>query len=592
MKRNIDGVKLYNSFFYGKNEVFRLHKHLNKINVFPVADGDTGTNLASTMHSIIAETKAEASVAKVSRNMANAALLGSRGNSGIIFAQFVYGLSHELQDKHELSIKDFVKAVKRGVEFAYRAVSKPVEGTILTVMKSWSDALHSIYKKTSDFAELFNHSLKAAKIALQETPKKLPVLEKAGVVDAGAEGFVRFLEGFHVGLKKIEQPDVTTDKTIPIQDKASHSFDINENLQYRFCTEGLLQETKLSAGTLRKQLQNSGDSLIVAGTESMVKFHIHTNIPCQIFSRLHNQGIIAQSKVDDMLRQKEMQFNPKSSTAVVVDSACDLPQSLLDTYQINMIPITILFEKHHFLDKLTLSADNFYTLLEEYTTFPTTSQPSVKSFEKLYSMLLENYDHIISLHLSKNLSGTWNSAKLAAHNVSSDKIAIIDTKHLSTSFGLIVQRVAESVVKNKPFKNIVSLAENLSSKTTILVSVKNLKYMVRGGRVSPLKGMAAKMLNLKPIVSLDDEGKSLLYGKAFSFKANMQKIISMVHSHNEKHPIDKYAIGHAHNETEAKILNDTLARVLGTSAEYIMDISPVIGSHAGIGAVSVSYIEK
>jgi len=592
MKKNIDGIKLYNSFFYGKKEVFRKHKYLNKINVFPVADGDTGTNLALTMHSIIAGTQAEDSVANVSRNMADAALMGSRGNSGIIFAQFVYGLSQEIRDKHVLSIKDFVSAVKGGVESAYKAVSKPVEGTILTVMKSWSDALHSIHKKTTDFAELFNHSIKEAKITLQETPKKLHVLEKAGVVDAGAEGFVSFLEGFFLGLKQAAQLISESNEDILLENTKSHTFERYEELPYRYCTEGLLQETDMTADMLREQLSDFGDSLIIAETESMVKFHIHTNLPSKIFYTLYNQGVITQSKADDMKRQKEMQFQSKSTTAIIVDSACDLPQTLLDTYQINMIPINIIFDKHHFLDKVTLSPDNFYSLLDEYSMFPTTSQPSIKALEKLYSMLLDNYEHIISLHLSSSLSGTYNAATLAARNFPAEKIAVVDTRHLSTSYGLIVQRVAESVNKRRSFKKIVTLAESLPEKTTILVSVKNLKYMVRGGRVSPLKGTVAKLLNLKPIVSLDKKGNSTLYGKAFSFNANIKKITRMVSSHNKKRPIDKYAIGHAHNKKEAKILEKKLTLVLGKPAEYIMDISPVIGSHAGVGAVSVSYIEK
>ncbi|MFO7889982.1 MAG: DegV family protein [bacterium] len=592
MKKNIDGVKLYNSFFYGKKEVFRKHKYLNKINVFPVADGDTGTNLALTMHSIIAGTQVEASVANVSRNMANAALMGSRGNSGIIFAQFVYGLSQEIRGKHVLSIKDFVSAVKGGVESAYKAVSKPVEGTILTVMKSWSDALHSIHKKTTDFVVLFNYSIKAAKKALQETPKRLHVLEQAGVVDAGAEGFVSFLEGFFYGLKQTAYLISETNENILLENTDSHTFERYKNLPYRYCTEGLLHETDMTADTLREQLSDFGDSLIIAETESMVKFHIHTNYPSQIFYTLHNQGVITQSKADDMKRQKEMQFQPKSSTAIVVDSACDIPPSLLDKYQIYMIPINVMFDKHHFLDKVTLNPDRFYSLLDEYSTFPTTSQPSIKVFEQLYSMLLDNYEHIISLHLSSSLSGTYNAAKLAAQKFPSEKISVVDTKHLSTSYGLIVQKVAESVIINDSFKKIVTLAESLPAKVTILVSVKNLKYMVRGGRVSALKGIVAKILNLKPIVSLDKEGNSKLHGKAFSFSANINKIIAMVASHNNKHSIAEYAIGHAHNKTEAKMLEEKLIRTLGKPAEYIIDISPVIGSHAGTGAVSVSYIEK
>ena len=139
----INGESLYHAFSSGNREVLKQKGYLNKINVFPVPDGDTGTNLAYTMNSIIEGSSVESSAAVVSRDMAKAALLGSRGNSGIIFAQFVQGLHTRIKEKKELSLKDFVDSVKHGVESAYKSLSNPVEGTILTVMKSWSDSLNS-----------------------------------------------------------------------------------------------------------------------------------------------------------------------------------------------------------------------------------------------------------------------------------------------------------------------------------------------------------------------------------------------------------------------------------------------------------------
>ncbi|OGU61872.1 MAG: hypothetical protein A2V66_10520 [Ignavibacteria bacterium RBG_13_36_8] len=588
----IDGEKLYYGFFSGEKEVLKRRNHLNKINVFPVADGDTGTNLVHTMHSITEGSRAESSVANVSRDMASAALIGSRGNSGIIFAQFLQGVHDSVKDKIELNVKDFVNAAKRGVDFAYMSVTHPVEGTILTVMKSWSDSLHSLHEKTNDFVELISHSIDAAKIALSETPKKLKVLRDAGVVDAGAEGFVHFIEGFLHFIRSGIKPKSSDTEQLALPKEKSHKFDKYKKLEYRYCTEGMVNSTRLTTDQLREMLSEYGESLIVAGSTQVVKFHIHTNNPSEIFYGLRKFGLITQSKVDDMQRQSETQFKRKSSIALVIDSTCDLPQSILDKYQIHLIPINLTCGEHHYLDKLAVTPDQFYSMLDEEGFVFSTSQPPVKTFENFYSSLLEHYDAIISLHLSQVLSGTYNAAKLAAEKFPNEKIAVINTKSISSGAGLMAQRVAEEIERKKSFEEIVALTKTLSAKTHLLVSVKTLKYMVRSGRVSPLKGFIANLLKLKPIVSLDKNGASTLSGKAFSEQANINKIVSKIAEHNKTKPILRYAIGHVHCDKEAVAFSEKIEKAIGKSAEYIMDISPAIGGHVGIGALSVCFIEE
>jgi len=587
----LDGEKLYHGFSSGKNTVLKNKAYLNKINVFPVADGDTGTNLVLTMHSVVEGCKAEPSFSKVSSRMADAALLGSRGNSGIIFAQFIQGLNDGAKDKNELNQKDFSSAINRGVEFAYKSVTNPVEGTILTVMKSWADAIHKLHEKTHDFVELINHSIETAKASLKETTKKLKVLEEAGVVDAGAQGFVHFIEGFSSFLKTGKKMEEMETIQIDLEESNSHKFDNYKKLQFRFCTEGMVKTDKLSSDQLRKFLSDFGDSLIVAGSKTAAKFHVHTNTPSEIFYRLMDYGTIVQSKVDDMQRQNEIQFNRNSSIALVVDSACDLPAELLDKYQIHLVPINFLYGESNLLDKTTITPHQFYSLLKSHKLSAKTSQPSVKAFENLYSLLFEHYESIISIHLSQNLSGTWNSAKLAAKKFPDKKIAVVDTKNISTSFGLIVQHVAEEIENKKSFDEVVAMAEKISSKAKILVSVKTLKYMVRSGRVSPLKGMFANILNLKPVVSLDENGASILSGKSFGANANTKKITEMVIEKIKSHPLTRYAIGHANNADEAKAIEEKIRAATGESAKFLLDIAPVIGLHAGIGALSISYLE-
>ena len=181
----LDGDRLYYAFLIGGNAVIKDKNYLNKINFFPVPDSDTGTNMASTMESIV-----------------DAALSGARGNSGLIFAQFLYGIGERIKNVKRISPSLFGESVKEAVKYAYKAIVSPVEGTMLTVMKDWAEAVYQRRKEKKDFAELLSHSLQVAEKSLKETPKKLAVLARAGVVDAGAKGFVDFLEGITNFIKR------------------------------------------------------------------------------------------------------------------------------------------------------------------------------------------------------------------------------------------------------------------------------------------------------------------------------------------------------------------------------------------------------
>jgi len=590
--RHIDGEKLYYAFLSGKKEVFRKRDHLNRINVFPVADGDTGTNLALTMQSIFDDVAIQSSVSDLGASMADAVLSGSRGNSGIIFAQFIRGISESIRGKHQLSPKDFSRAMRTGVEHAYQALSKPVEGTIITVMKAWANALYKFHEKTTDFGDLLNKARSAAKRSLAETPKKLKVLRDAGVVDAGAEGFVHFLEGISYFLRHGAKPEFSLEKTIQIADESDHVFTNDATIPYRYCTETMIKGQNLEISVIRSLAEQYGESLIVAGSGNRLKLHIHSNHPADLFFRLKECGTLVQQKVDDMQKQCAVQFHRQSAIALVVDSACDLPIEIMDRHQIHMIPLNSHFGETQYLDKLTLMPEQFYTMMESKNESPKTSQPSIKAFEQLYSYLLAHYDSVISMHLAGVLSGTYNTAKIAAEKCDPNRISVIDTKNLSTTFGLMVLNVAERIVRGDSRDEIVAFAESLPGKTKILVSVPTLKYMVRSGRVSPLKGVIANILNLTPIISLDPEGKSKLYGNALGMKSNIKKILNMIETFHQNSPVKQYAIGHAHANDEARKFEGRIQEIIGKKAEYIMEISPAIGIHAGIGAMSVSLLAE
>jgi len=242
---------------------------------------------------------------------------------------------------------------------------------------------------------------------------------------------------------------------------------------------------------------------------------------------------------------------------------------------------------------VTLTPHHFYTMLEENPNHPTTSHPGISEFDRLYRTLLTQYDSIISLHMSKQLSGTWNSSRKAADNLEAEtgkKISAIDSRNLSGSLGLLVLDTAEAIARGLNHEEILEQIEKNIHRATILVSVKNLDYMVKGGRVSPMKGKIANMLNLKPIVSLDKRGKSILYDKAFSQKGNMKKVLGIINKRMKDKSISRYCLLHAHNPQGAARFSNHLQKLLGRKPEYTVDISPAVGLSAGHGAVAVALL--
>ena len=309
-RSELDGKRFYYSFIAGAQKIFEHYQGINKINVFPVADGDTGTNLASTMRSIIDTAIPTKNIKVTAEALADAALVGARGNSGIIFAQFLYGFSNEIKDEKNLSISDFAEIIKKAVRYAYEAIANPVEGTMISVMREWAEYVYSIKDRFQDFNELIAESYNQAMESLKDTPKKLEVLARAHVVDAGAKGFVLFLEGMIEFFKHGELKQLARARNISkVKDFEEMVHDHEEELTYRYCTEALItfdNESPNNKSILSKVIAPYGDSMVVAGSPKKLRLHIHTDEPARLFSEIKDLGNIIFKKVDDMVMQSDI----------------------------------------------------------------------------------------------------------------------------------------------------------------------------------------------------------------------------------------------------------------------------------------------
>lgn len=588
--KTLDGKRLYYSFLAGAQRIFDHQGHLNKINVFPVRDADTGTNLASTMRSIVDTIIPTDTFSNTANALADAALVGARGNSGIIFAQFLYGFSSSFQNEKTIDVSKFSAGISNGVAQSYEAISNPVEGTMITVLREWAEGIQSLKDKFDDFNLLITESYQSAKESLANTPKLLEVLAKANVVDAGAKGFVYFLEGMidffkHGELKKI----LGARNVIKVQ-----GFDgthVHENANFRYCTEAMLLGENIEREKLRSKINHFGDSLVLAGSPKKMRLHIHTDTPDKLFTKISKFGSITFQKVDDMVMQMDVAENQKCKTAIVTDSTCDLPQDFIEKHQINVVPLSLHFGDTYYLDGVTLKADRFYKMLTKVKEQPSSAQPAFKDFSNKYNYLSTHYDSVIGIHISEGMSGTCSNSRKAAKTISNftkTPITVFNSKRLSSGLGLIVMRAAEALERGVSYEEIIKELEIWPDKTEIFVTTKTMKYMVKSGRVSPVKGFIGKLLNVRPVVTVDNEGKTGLIGKPRSEKASMKLTMKLINKSMKNKKLWGYSLSHADNETTANWYIAQMKELTGQEPRFVSIASPVLGANAGPGSVAVS----
>lgn len=580
----------------GITQVIAQQDQLNKINVFPVADGDTGTNMASTLSNIIDSTE-DINFNKISEmfaSIADAALDGSRGNSGAIMAQFFQGMSDGLKDNHEnsLSTKDFAKAIQYGTEYAYEAISEPQEGTILSVLRDFSQQMIAqVERGDSNFTAVLESGIETAEKSLKETTNQLKELKKFGVVDAGAQGFVDMLNGMldfmkDGKIKKIYQKVSQT--TLDKIDEFVHGADE----KYRFCTECLINGENINHKELRQKLAEFGNSLIVAGSVRKAKVHLHTNKPAKVFKFCSAYGKVTGEKADDMQHQKDSIHKHHANTAIVCDSSVDLPESVMEELDIYMVPLKYHFGEEGFIDKVSLTAEQFYQKLASSKSLPTTSQPTLNDFKRQFLYLSSHYKSVISLNLPRVVSGTIRAAELAAERIEGAHISVVDTLNVSVASGLVALYAAEAAKAGKSHDEILSLIDSVIPKTHFYVAIQDLSYAVRGGRIPKAKKRIADFLFLTPILTFDHEGKSATPGMLFG-KCNIaKKLAKWVTKKLDDSKTYRIGISHTNAKDKAeRLLEQIKPLIKNLDSSFIMDCCITAGVHSGPGSIGVAVQE-
>lgn len=297
-------ISEFTAFFIGASANLTANKErINALNVFPVPDGDTGTNMGLTMSSAVKDLPAQTNIAKAAERLAHGALLGARGNSGVILSQILRGFAQGLEGCEQVAAPDFARAMQKGVELAYKSVMRPVEGTILTVARKMADAAGEAVAVDAamDLENLVELMLKQGHQALANTPNQLPVLKQAGVVDSGASGLVAIFEG---GLRALRGEEFE----MPLQiegkvDFTNQTAEDTQQLVNHYCTEFFIHGQGIDVDTYRQHLQSMGESQVIVGNATVVKTHIHTADPGAVLSYALQFGSLHDLKIDNMKDQ-------------------------------------------------------------------------------------------------------------------------------------------------------------------------------------------------------------------------------------------------------------------------------------------------
>jgi hypothetical protein len=572
--------------------LFQRREYIDRINVFPVPDGDTGTNMAfsfKVIHEAVRD-NAGLSMKQLMTHVANASLDGARGNSGAIMAQYFHGFSNALDDSEFMTAAALASASRAGANAAWTAMAEPVAGTLPTVLEDFSNALHSKSQQgVEDIREMLEYGLSSARESLARTPDLLPVLKHAGVVDAGGQGFVDLLEGIWSFVENGETDSAAVDfeemfsleSTTMEMDPGAH----------RFCTECVIEGDDLDRSGIMKQLEQLDcSSLVVAGGRKRVRVHIHVNNPGEAYLACEQFGELHQQKADDMKRQTSL-MNQAGQVAIVTDSGADIPFEEQERLAIHMVSARLNFGTTEYIDYVSLMPSDLYRMLEESEESPKTSQPPVGDFVRMYDLLTGHGYEVLSVGLSTDLSGTTQAAQSAARQFSG-RVRVFDTKSASCGEGLLVVIAAQAAQQGMTLDEIEALLSESRPLCHVIAMADDLSYFVRGGRLPAWVRKVTNFLHISPLVTARN-GRFGLAGIAIGTGANPVALGKAAVRKMRAEVSYRVFIAHGANHQGARELRRyILGRHTRVHSCHISEAGPALGVHLGPGGLVVGFLPQ
>ncbi len=485
MSKSINALEIQKAFLAGAKNIESKKEYINELNVFPVPDGDTGTNMSLTIMAAAKEVGGieNPTVATLSKAISSGSLRGARGNSGVILSQLFRGFCKSIADKEELTTLDIAIACQKAVETAYKAVMKPKEGTILTVAKGVADKAKESCRRHTDIEEFVGIIIKHGNEVLDKTPDMLPVLKEAGVVDSGGKGLMTVLEGAYDAIqgKEIDYSSIV----IPVAKVASvKSEDIDtSDIKFGYCTEFIVMlEKEYTAKTeveFKEYLGSIGDSIVVVSDDDIVKVHVHTNHPGLAFERGLTYGSLTSMKVDNMREEHEEKLIKEASKIAEQESAKEeeTVKSNEPRKDYGFIAVSIGQGINEIFSELGVDY-----LIEGGQTMNPSTEDMIKAIDNV------NADNIFILPNNKNIILAANQAQ-----------SLIEDKNIIVIQSTTVPQGIAAIISFDPSK---SPEDNESSMSEDMKAVKSgqITYAVRDTSID------GRTINLGDIMGIGDHG--------------------------------------------------------------------------------------
>ena len=572
---------------------------LNRINVFPVPDGDTGTNMCLTLRAVaralrdIETDKTGGASAQsltlpfVAETMAQASVRGARGNSGMMLSQFLLGFREGIGERLRAGAAELAHAIGVGFERLRGSLDEPVEGTILTVARDAADEAGRASAER-DLRVFMRRIVDRAEAALQRTPELLAALKNAGVVDAGAKGFVRLLDGVKRLMEEGHLAEGAVDR-LGSESNAAATTEVEVDRDYRYCTELMVRGVSLpDSADVRRALRAHGGSIVVLATGDLLKAHVHTDAPDAVFQLASGWGTLESTKADDM-RAQHQALQARRPIAFVSDTACDLPDELVLQYDITLVPTQLIVAERVYRDRLELTSAEFFERLRAGLD-ATTSQPTPNAFTDAYRDAARAGDHVIAVILSSALSGTFGNAEAAGRRFDAGRVTVLDSRSATLGEGLLVVLGVELAAAGWSPNLIVEELQRVRAQSGGWFTVDNFERLVRSGRVGRGRAWLGTKLNLKPVMALTMEGKVEPIARVRGREAAKRRILELLDVALTPRP-KALRLGIAHGDIPefADALRAELVARYRPMQCLVTPITPVIAAHTGIGAWGVFY---
>ncbi|HEU4699501.1 MAG TPA: DegV family protein [Gemmatimonadales bacterium] len=592
----VDGPRLARSLFAAADWVAAGRDEINRINVFPVPDGDTGTNFSLTLRAVADALRAlgDAPLPETARTAARAAVLGARGNSGMMLAHFLMGFSEGLDGRATATVPDIARAIRQGALQLEQSLDEPREGTILTVAREAAGAAERLARGEPDIGAFMRRLLAEGEVSLARTPELMAVLKEAGVVDAGGKGFVRMIEGVvrFIEGDPILPMDTAEWRAAAAERAPAAHVDVAAERDFQYCTEVLVRGEALPpANEVRQAMHAFGGSVVVAAMGDILKVHVHTDTPEAVFTYAARWGTIEKTKADDMREQHRLlAHDDRRPVAVVTDSSADLPDSVLDRHRIALVPLQVVFPDRTYQDRLELKPQEFYRLLRTAKELPTTSQPTPGDFVRVFRGATQEAEEIVAVLLSAALSGTYQSALAAVKAAGLERVRVVDSGSASLGVGMLALRGAELAESGWRAAEIAAELERVKAQSGMFLTVDRYDNLLRSGRVTRGKAWLAGMLDVKPILSLDRGGRVVPIDRVRGRDNVVPRVLSLLEKRLTPRPkVVRFGVAHADAPEVAERVRNALVAAYRPRDCFVTLATGVLGTHVGEGAWGVFY---